>query len=114
MANDIVARTQASAAARIFRETKSAMQSGPGRQAWILEFEPREAKLPDPLMGWYGSGDTLSQLRMTFPTRDEAIAFARQNGIAFEAEAEPPGAGPMKPKSYSDNFRFGRSENWTH
>ena len=114
MANDIVARRQAASLARIFREPKSAMQSGHARQSWILEFAPAEAKVPDPLMGWYGSGDMLSQLRLKFAARDEAIAFARGKGIAFEAEPEAPGAGPIKPKSYSDNFRFGRSENWSH
>lgn len=114
MANDIVARKQAAAPARIFQEPKSAMQSGHSKAAWILEFAPGEAKVADPLMGWYGSGDTMGQLRMKFASRDEAIAFARGRGIAFEAEAAPPSAGPMKPKSYSDNFRFGRTENWSH
>lgn len=111
---DLVTRNQGRALARIYREPKSAMQSGRSRQAWILEFEPGEAKRPDPLMGWYGSGDMLSQLRLRFESRDAAIAYARAQGIAFEAEAEPAGAGPMRPKSYSDNFRFGRAENWSH
>ena len=65
-------------------------------------------------MGWYGSGDMLGQLRLSFPDRDAAIAYARANGLAFEAAPEPAGAGAMKPKSYSENFRFGRAENWSH
>ena len=111
---DLVARTQGRALARIYREPKSAMQSGRARQAWLLDFAPGEAKQPDPLMGWYGSGDMHGQLRLRFESREAAIAYARAKGIAFEAEPEPAGAGPMKPKSYSDNFRFGRSENWSH
>lgn len=114
MANDIVSRKQGMPLARIYREPKSAMQSGRSGLVWLLEFEPGEAKLPDPLMGWYGSGDMMSQVCLRFETRDAAIAFARSKGIAFEAAPEPAGAGPIRPKSYSDNFRFGRAENWSH
>ncbi len=114
MTADLVALKQQRALARIYREPKSAMQSGHARQAWILEFAPGEAKRPDALMGWYGSGDTLGQLRLRFTSRAEAIAFARAKAIAFEAEAEPPGAGALKPKTYAENFRFGRAENWSH
>jgi hypothetical protein len=43
------------------------MQSGKARTAdWLLEFEPAEAKRPDPLMGWAGSGDTQQQVVLRF------------------------------------------------
>ena len=43
--------------ARIYQRPKNAMQSGKALlDDWILEFAPAEAKLPDPLMGWAGSG----------------------------------------------------------
>lgn len=100
--------------ARIFQPPKSAMQSGRAKaQGWVLEFEPSEAKALDPLMGWYGSGDMLGQVRLRFDTRDQAIAYAQAQGIAFEAEA-PGAATAIKPKVYADNFRFGRHENWSH
>ena len=100
--------------ARIFQPPKSAMQSGRAKaQGWVLEFEPSEAKALDPLMGWYGSGDMLGQVRLRFDTRDQAIAYAQAQGIAFEAEP-PAAAAAIKPKIYADNFRFGRYENWTH
>ena len=55
--------------ARIFQRPKNAMQSGKARtDRWQLEFEPAEAKQPDPLTGWAGSGDTRDQLRLFFPT----------------------------------------------
>ena len=45
--------------ARIFQRPKNAMQSGRARtEEWVLEFQSSEAKKPDPLMGWAGSGDT--------------------------------------------------------
>ena len=63
--------------ARIYQRTKNAMQSGRARtDEWVLEYEPQEAKRPDPLTGWAGSGDTREQLRITFPTLDAAKAYA--------------------------------------
>ena len=50
--------------ARIYQRPKNAMQSGRARTGlWVLEFEPAEAKKPDPLTGWAGSGDTREQVR---------------------------------------------------
>ena len=100
--------------ARIFQPPKSAMQSGRAKaQGWMLTFEPSEAKQLDPLTGWYGSGDMLGQLRLHFDTRDQAVAYAQAQGIAYEIEA-PPERAAMKPKVYAENFRFGRTENWSH
>ncbi|MBP0462932.1 ETC complex I subunit [Roseomonas sp. PWR1] len=100
--------------ARIFQPPKSAMQSGRAKsEGWMLEFTPAEAKRLDPLMGWYGSGDMRGQVRLSFGTRAQAIAYAEAQGLAYEAEPET--AKPaMKPKVYADNFRFGRHENWSH
>jgi hypothetical protein len=98
---------------RIFEQPKSAMQSGrAGTTEWVLEFEPTEARRADPLMGWIGSADTQTQVRLRFETREEAIAFAEREG--FQCEVELPHQRKVLPKSYADNFRFGRSENWTH
>ena len=99
--------------ARIYVPPKSAMQSGRGKtHGWVLEFEPAERKRIDPLMGWSGSGDTRGQVRLHFDTREQAIAYAEANGIAYAVEEPTPHR--IKPKSYAENFRFGRAENWTH
>jgi hypothetical protein len=101
--------------ARIFRAPKSAMQSGRGRVGdWLLQFEPLEAKRIDPLTGWSGSGDTNAQVTLRFPTADAAVAYAQAKGIPHEVEAPAPLRADIKPKSYADNFRFGRTDNWTH
>jgi hypothetical protein len=100
-----------SSRARIFLKPKNAMQSGPA-QEWILEFAPQGRREADPLMGWIGSSDTLAQLRLNFASKDEAVAYAEREGIAYDVEI--PRVRRVKPKSYSDNFRFGRAENWTH
>ena len=98
---------------RIFRQPKSAMQSGQaGTHEWVLEFEPTEARRADPLMGWIGSADTQTQVHLRFPNQDEAVAYATRNNLTYSVEL--PRDRRMKPKAYADNFRFGRSENWTH
>jgi hypothetical protein len=99
--------------ARIFEQPKSAMQSGyAGTRDWVLEFAPAERRVADPLMGWISSGDTEAQLRLRFATREEAVAYAEQQGLHYEV-AQPHGR-KLRPKAYADNFRFGRIENWTH
>jgi hypothetical protein len=91
-----------SSRARIYRKPKNAMQSGPAGRDWLLEFAPSEQR-------W---SDTLAQLRLHFATKEEAVAYAEREAIAFDVEL--PHERAVRPKSYSDNFRFGRSENWTH
>lgn len=95
-------------AVRIYRPAKNAMQSGRANsRRWVVEFEPVERKAPDPLMGWLGSRDTLSQVRLKFDSREEAVAFAEREGLTYTVVEERPKP-PMKPKNYADNFRFDR------
>ncbi|MBL0767319.1 ETC complex I subunit [Sphingopyxis sp. XHP0097] len=90
--------------ARIFQKPKNAMQSGrAGTDRWMLEFAPAEARKADPLMGWAGSGDTRRQIRLTFATRDEAVAYAVRYGI--DAEVIPTPERKLKIQAYADNFR---------
>ena len=100
--------------ARIYLPPKSAMQSGWAKtREWVLEFEPAMAKRIDPLMGWTGSGDMMaSQVRLSFATREEAIAYAEKHGIAFDLEI--PTERHRRPKAHADNFRADRRANWTH
>jgi hypothetical protein len=92
------------ATARIYQRPKNAMQSGRYRtDRWVLEFEPAEAKRPDPLAGWAGSGDTREQVRLSFPTAEAAQAYAERVGLAFQVEPAP--ARTLKLQSYADNFR---------
>jgi len=90
--------------ARIYRPSKTAMQSGRrNTRNWVLEFEPRAAKRPDPLMGWSGSSDTLGQVKLKFPTQDAAIAYAERIGLDYRVSNEH--MRTPKFQSYSDNFR---------
>jgi hypothetical protein len=92
------------AVARIFRPSRTVMQSGQGRtRKWVLRFEPTARKEPDPLMGWLGSNDTRDQIRLTFETREQAIAYAESKGLDYEVEEPRPRR--VRPRSYADNFR---------
>jgi hypothetical protein len=100
--------------ARIYRPSKTAMQSGRAKaQEWVLAFEPKDARRSDPLMGWTVTGDTeSSQVRLTFATKEEAVRYAEQHGIAFQLVDPAPGKRIIK--AYADNFAFGRRIPWTH
>lgn len=90
--------------ARIYQRPKNAMQSGKAlTDSWILEFVPAEAKRPDPLMGWAGSGDTQQQVVLRFASADEAAAYAARHGIVARVQATPPKR--LKLQAYADNFR---------
>ncbi len=90
--------------ARIYKPTKSAMQSGRANsRRWILEFEPKDAKRPDSLMGWAGSSDTLSQVRLRFDSLEDATRYAKRHSIAYEVIAEQKRV-PLR-QVYASNFR---------
>jgi ETC complex I subunit conserved region len=99
--------------ARIFRPSKTAMQSGRAKASdWVLEFEPAAARRPDPLMGWTETTDTRGQVRLTFDTKEAAVGYAEAHGIAFQLTDPKPAKRILK--AYADNFAFGRKVPWTH
>lgn len=63
-------------------------------------------------MGWTGSTDARSQIKLAFDTLDEALAYARREQIAVEVEK--PAERLRRPKVYADNFKSDRIQNWTH
>jgi len=92
---------------RIYQPAKTAMQSGRANtRQWVLEFDPSAPKAPDPLMGWIGSPDTNGQLRLSFDSKEEAIAFAKKNGLPYRVFE--PKERRIRPKSYAENFSFTR------
>lgn len=81
----------------IYRPARSVKQRGPRPRHWVLEFEPSEAPRIEPLMGWTASTDTCRPIRLTFPDRDSAIAFAERNDWHYLVRDEPAGRrrGPL-------------------
>ncbi len=82
------------------------VQAGRGGRAfdqrWVLEFEPLTPALPDPLMGWSGSGDPYRTVILEFPSLERAVEFAEARGWSWMV-VEPPYR-PVRPRSYAANF----------
>ena len=90
--------------ARISELDRKATQSGKANAGrWLLEFEREQALKPDPLTGWAGSGDTRPQVRMTFDSKDDAVAYCQRNGLDYHLIPSPPVK--LKLQAYADNFR---------
>jgi hypothetical protein len=99
--------------ARIYQQPKTAMQSGRAQtDEWILEFEPANKREPDPLMGWTMSSDTQTQVRLRFPSKEDAIRHCEREGYMYTVEA--PRERKIRPKTYHENFRHDRLGLWTH
>ena len=88
--------------AKIYKPTKTAMQSGMrNTKNWLLEFDTLNTGI-DPLMGWETSKDTMSEVKLEFSTKNQAINYAKKNNIDYYL-IEPKKRKIIK-KSYSDNF----------
>ena len=78
------------------------MQSGIGKtKNWILEYINKKTGI-NPLMGWESSTHTLSEVKLEFSTKENAIRYAKKNRLTFEL-IEPKEKKIIK-KSYADNF----------
>ena len=79
------------------------MQSGMRNEKyWLLEFDTLNTGV-DPLMGWETSKDTMSEVKLEFLTKEQAINYAKKNNIDYYI-VEPQKVNIIK-KSYSDNFK---------
>lgn len=91
--------------ARIYSPSRNAMQSGRAKaKGWILEYEHRGSKSPEPLMGWTQSDDTLNQVKLKFDTLEAAERYAEENGIYYQIQAASERR--VKPRNYGDNFKY--------
>jgi NADH dehydrogenase len=101
--------------ARIYQPARTAMQSGQAKtHDWLLEYAPASPRAVDPLMGWTSSDDTQSQVRLRFPTREAAEAYARQKGIEYVVTEPKPRRPVIRPRGYGENFATDRKGAWTH
>jgi hypothetical protein len=88
--------------AKIYKPSKTAMQSGKrNTKKWILEFDTLNTEI-NPLMGWESSKDTMSEVKLEFSTKIEALNYVKKNNIKYYI-AEPQNTKIIK-KTYSDNF----------
>ncbi|MDO6730789.1 ETC complex I subunit [Marinovum sp. 2_MG-2023] len=101
--------------ARIFQPARNAMQSGTAKtKNWMLEYAPSTSREVDPLMGWTSSVDTQTQVRMSFDSKESALAYARDHGIDAIV-TEPKKRKPnIRARGYAENFAVDRRGPWTH
>jgi len=84
--------------ARIYKPSKTAMQSGfANTKAWLLDFEPEVPRQVEPLMGWTSSADMRQQLRLRFDSKEEAVAYCERHGIAYHVFETAPLNGAQCP-----------------
>lgn len=90
---------------RIYKPSKTAMQSGRSNtQKWVLEFEPSDGLKSDDLMGWSGSHDTSRQLKLRFPSKEDAIAYAKRRDLTYRIQE--PKERVVRARAYADNFAY--------
>ena len=78
------------------------MQSGSrNTKNWLLEFDTLNTGI-NPLMGWETSRDTMSEVKLAFSTKEQAVNYAKKNNISYYI-IEPQKRNIIK-KSYTDNF----------
>ncbi len=78
------------------------MQSGLGNsKSWVLEFVSKKSGV-NPLMGWESSTDTLSEIKLEFESKENAIKYAKKNKLNYEVIDSK--IRKITKKSYSDNF----------
>jgi len=82
--------------ARIYQPAKTAMQSGMAKtRKWVLDYAPETARDIDPLMGWTSSTDMQAQVRLSFDTKEAALAYAEAHGL--EVTINEPHCSPAPP-----------------
>jgi ETC complex I subunit conserved region len=90
----------------IYKPAPSAMTSGRAHlQQWKLRFERRSAPYIEPLMGWTAGADTLTEVELSFPSLDSAVAYARRQGLQYTVQGVPEPEGRLR--LVSDNSRAG-------
>ena len=101
--------------ARIYRPSKTAMQSGQAKtRQWVLEFVPASPRELDPLMGWTSSDDTQAQVRLSFDSREAAEDYARRHGIDAVVLRPKMRKPNVRLSGYAENFAPNRRGAWTH
>ncbi len=101
--------------ARIYQPARTATQSGTAKtREWVLEFGAAEARQVDPLMGWTSSADTQSQVKLTFPSKEAALAYAEDKGIEVTLTVPHKRRPNIRMRGYGENFATNRRGAWTH
>ena len=72
-------------------------------RGWQLYFQ-HEQKWSNPLTGWTSSADPMTSIKMTFDTKEQAIAFAEKKGLDYEVKERAPRQRKYGTNYYAHNF----------
>jgi len=101
---DYMHEEQATRVVEIFQEDMHAMTSGSARlRGWYLKF-PNQERWSNPVMGWTSSADPMTSVKLTFDTKEQAIAFAEKKGLAYNVKERTPRARKYGKNYYAHNF----------
>lgn len=101
--------------ARIYQPARTAMSSGTAKtKQWVLEFAQTSARDVDPLMGWTSSSDMQTQVKMSFETKEAAMAYAEANNIDATVQDPKKRRANIRQGGYGENFATTRRGAWTH
>ncbi|XP_068654030.1 NADH dehydrogenase [ubiquinone] iron-sulfur protein 4, mitochondrial [Aristolochia californica] len=91
----------------IYSPARTATQQGSGKVGnWKINFVST-LKWENPLMGWTSTGDPYANVgdaALSFDSEEAAKAFAEK--IGWEYTVKKPHTPLLKPKAYSDNFKW--------
>ncbi|CAG9761551.1 unnamed protein product [Ceutorhynchus assimilis] len=89
--------------ARIHQPTKNAQQQGTRHLGhWEIDFDTKE-RWENATMGWCSSGDPVSNVKMPFSTKEQAIDYCKKNQIRYWVQNEKRHK-KFKVRSYALNF----------
>lgn len=101
--------------ARIYQPARTAMSSGTAKtKSWVLDYAQASARDVDPLMGWTSSGDTQTQVRLKFATKEAALEYAEAHGIEAQVSEPKKRKANVRAGGYGENFATNRRGVWTH
>ncbi|WP_347270249.1 NADH dehydrogenase ubiquinone Fe-S protein 4 [Rhizorhabdus histidinilytica] len=103
----------ADAVARIYKPSRSVTTSGMARtKGWRLVFQRRTAPFIEPLMGYTGGDDTLTQIELSFPTLESAIRYAERQRLTYVVQRPAGGIGDSSSRRVDE--KSPRAERSTH
>ena len=73
------------------------------RPGFVVQFDNTRPQHADPLTGWAGGAETVSQVQILCDSLGEAVAYCQREGHDFEII--PPTPHRLILQSYADNFR---------
>lgn len=73
------------------------------RPGFVVQFDNKRPQHADPLTGWAGGAETISQVQIPFDTLESAVAYCQREGHSFEIIAPTPHR--LILQSYADNFQ---------